>query len=626
MHGVGTLWYNMAWDPRTELATEDLQRRRIFDMFHKPTLSLKSLFLRYLSLKSLLAYLLFLSVLSGLIATSAHALPYTPPGDTLTVIMRPIQTLPAIVLRGDTLDIECAASSSTTGWTASLGYRQLNFSLGILSAEYVTALSRWKIKAAIPSDIPFELYDLTVTASGGIFDTTQNAVNVINAFDSNFYFVHVTDTHTPTHLYYYESGADTDSSELVDLREVIKDINLINPAFLVITGDLINEGELEDFQYRRYFTRAQRVLGELEVPIYLTDGNHDVGGWDDTPPPAGESRRTWWRFFGWPYLDNPPSGESHTQDYSFDYGACHFVGMEAYINYDMWRSAIYGSQSFTNEQLSWLSTDLAGASGSQLQILFYHYDFSSQLNLASLGVDLALYGHGHVDKGSLTGWPLNIETKSCCDGNRAYRLIRISSSTITPKPTFSAGSSGNNLSISFSPANNGTATHVTASIVNNLSERFEHAMVRFYMKNDGSSYTVTNGSLIQTVQSDSVVICYVGVDILGSSSKSVSVDAYTGVEEKVASALAATSCFPNPFEAGTNIKLSLLKQASIELTIFDTKGHLVKRLAREELPAGTHTYAWDATDAMMRHVPAGVYLCRIEVGGRRVTSKLLVMR
>jgi hypothetical protein len=82
--------------------------------------------------------------------------------------MKPIQSVPSIIVRGDTLDIDCVASSSTTGWTVSLGYRQLSFPLNIVSAQYVTSLSRWSIKALIPSNIPLELYDLTVTASGGI--------------------------------------------------------------------------------------------------------------------------------------------------------------------------------------------------------------------------------------------------------------------------------------------------------------------------------------------------------------------------------------------------------------------------------------------------------------------------
>jgi len=570
--------------------------------------------------------ILLASFLSGGLSSVARALPYTPPGDTLTVIMRPIQSVPTIIVRGDTLDIDCVAPPITTGWTASLGFRQFSVPLTVLNAQYVTALSRWKISALVPESTPTELYDLTVSASGGILDTTRNAVSVISAFDTNFYFVQVTDTHMPTHLYYYETGADTDTSELVDFREVLKDVNLINPAFLVVTGDLINEGELEDFEYRRYFTRVQRVLTESEVPIYITDGNHDVGGWDATPPPQGEARRTWWRFFGWPYLNNPPSGQSHTQDYSFNYGNCHFIGLESYINYDMWRSSIYGNQSFTTEQMNWLSADLAQASGSQLQIMFDHYDFSNQLNLSALGIDLRLYGHGHVDQGSLTGWPLNIETRTCADGNRAYRFVRINGSTITPKATFSAGSSGNTLNISFTPANDGKANHITADIVNGFNERFEHGLVRFYMKNDGSYYSVTNGTLIQTIQTDSVLICYVGVDIPASSSIIVTVDSYAAVERRIPQALAATSCFPNPFRSSTNISVSLLKPARVNISIFDSRGHLVKQIAREDVPVSTRNFTWDATDASMHRVPPGVYLCRVEVEGVEATSKLLVIR
>ena len=76
----------------------------------------------------------------------------------------------------------------------------------------------------------------------------------------------------------------------------------------------------------------------------------------------GTARRDWWRFFGWPRLDDPPAGAPwRTQNYSFDYGPVHFVGMESYNNYDRWREEIYGSDSFTSGQLDWLAQDLAAA-------------------------------------------------------------------------------------------------------------------------------------------------------------------------------------------------------------------------------------------------------------------------
>ena len=580
----------------------------------------------------LLTSLAFLAGLaaSGWFDTPALALPYTPIGDTLTVIMRPIQSVPTIVVRGDTFDIDCAASSSTTGWAASLGYRALSYPLNIVSSSYVTSLLRWKLKAIVPGDVPMELYDLTVTASGGISDLTQNAVSVVDAFPSSFYFIHVTDLHTPTHIFSSDGNPafDTDTSETVDFREVIRDINIINPSFVLATGDLINEGELEDYNYYRFYTRFQRLVGELEVPVYLVTGNHDVGGWDATLPPDCTSRKDWWRFFGWPYLASPPPGDAaRTQDYSFDYGSCHFTGMEAYLNYDDCMYSIYGDQSFRPAQLTWLSSDLAAASGSALQILFYHKDFSSQVNLSSLGVDLCLYGHGHVDLGSLTGWPLNIETRSTCDGNRSYRMVRIGGSAITPSATISAGSSGQNLRITFNALNNGTVTSNYATIVNGFGQTFEHALVRFYMKaQPGTSYNVTNGTLLQAVQTDSVVVCYADVDVPSAGSIVVYVDGVIGVAETPTPSLLATSCFPNPFNAATSIKFSLAEPAPVTLSIFDLQGRLVKRILTAELSAGTHRYDWDGADADSRPVSPGVYLYELNAGGRAVTGKVLFLR
>ena len=243
---------------------------------------------------------------------------------------------------------------------------------------------------------------------------------------SDFYFVQITDTHLPTHLYYYESGSDSDTTELLDLRAVIDDINIMNPEFVLLTGDLVNEGELENYLTKRYFTRAKRVLKELGVPVYIMAGNHDIGGWDDTPPVDGTARRNWWKFFGWRRLYSPPPSElAYTQDYSFDYGGAHFVGLEAYNNYDLWRRTTYGTDSFTSKQLTWLTSDLAAVSPTTPVVAFYHMDFQDQLNLAGLGIDCALWGHIHSSSGSIGAPPYNLSLKAVCDGGRAMRVVRV---------------------------------------------------------------------------------------------------------------------------------------------------------------------------------------------------------
>jgi 3',5'-cyclic AMP phosphodiesterase CpdA len=444
-----------------------------------------------------------------------------PTADTLTVIQRPLINIPSIVRPGDTLSIECDAAPGTSGWTAGLVRGDLDLPMTILDSTYDPSTLWWEIKALVPGVPVYELYDLRVAANGGIEDTTWHSVSVIPEFKDDYYFIHITDTHMPTHKFYYERGADTDTSEIVDFREIMRDVNVINPEFVLITGDFVNEGELEEFLDKHYFSRTQVLLKELDVPVYLTTGNHDVGGWDDTPPPDGNSRRNWWRFFGWKRCDDPPAGAPwYTQNYSFDYGPVHYVGLDAYLNYENWRPAIYGSESFTSGQLEWLADDLAAHSGSASTVLFYHNDFAHQINLGSLGVDMALWGHTHSDHDDYSP-PYDISTESACDGNRAYRLIRVSNGVLEPTATLRAGSNGSNLDVTYSPANDGTHSSVTANITNNLNQRFEHGLIRFIMPNEPGTYDVSGGTLVQTDVSGPYAVCYAGVDIAASSSQSV---------------------------------------------------------------------------------------------------------
>ncbi|MDI9523880.1 MAG: metallophosphoesterase, partial [Candidatus Cloacimonadota bacterium] len=251
----------------------------------------------------LAATLLLLFLFASLAALS----PYNALGDTLTVIQQPLLNIPAIHIPGETLTITCVAPASTTGWQAWLVHKHKSVALEIIHSQFLNTPDRWELQALIPSLPVYELYDLRVAASGGIDDTTTNAVKVIPTRKSSYYFVHITDLHLPTRIYYPNSGFDSDSTSVKDFRAVIDDINLINPEFVLLTGDLLNEGELEGFAGQHWYGWTQRLLEEFEVPCYVTAGNHDLGGWNSTPPPQGSSRRNWWRYFGWPWLDNPDS-------------------------------------------------------------------------------------------------------------------------------------------------------------------------------------------------------------------------------------------------------------------------------------------------------------------------------
>jgi hypothetical protein len=135
---------------------------------------------------------------------------------------------------------------------------------------------------------------------------------------------------------------------------------------------------------------------------------------------------------------------------------------------------------------------------------------------------MALSGHIHRDDDDFSH-PYDIITNNVCDGERSYRLIRVSNGTLEPRATVSAGEDGGNLEVEFSPANDGSHYSVTADITNNIDERFEHSRLRFVMPGGGGSVSVTGGTLTQVDDSGPFAVCYVAVDIPPLSSPAVTV-------------------------------------------------------------------------------------------------------
>ena len=568
-----------------------------------------------------LAHALALIVLLALATAPASAQTYTL-GDTLTVIQRPLLNIPALVRPGDTLEISCAADPTTTGWAASLRFGALDVPLSVTASSYDASTTWWTVQATVPEMPVLELYDLHVSADGGIDDTTRDAVRVISQFRDDFYFVHITDPHIPTYLYYDQSGADTDSSTSECLRAITEDVNIINPEFVLLTGDMIHEGELEEYLDKRYYSRAQMHLQEFDVPVFLTAGNHDIGGWDSTPPSDGTARRNWWRFFGWSRLDSPPAGAPwYTQDYSFDYGPVHFVGLEAYDNYDEWRYGTYGAESFTSGQMTWLSQDLSAAAA-QYNVLFHHYDFDNELNLNSLGIDLALWGHIHRDQDDYTA-PYDVCTDNAGGTNSPFRLIRFFSGEFDPRPTLEAYE-GDELYTVTSPADDGTHDEVSVQIHNAYAERFQFGRVKVTMPT-ASGYVVTGGTLAQVDDSGATAVCYVDVDIQANSTTTVVVemDDTSSVPSLSASRLSA---HPNPFNPSTEISFEMPAAGACRLTVFDARGHRVRTLVNGSRAEGSHKVTWDGRNETGDALPSGTYLLGLRAGTYGETRKLSLVR
>jgi len=79
--------------------------------------------------------------------------------------------------------------------------------------------------------------------------------------------------------------------------------------------------------------------------------------------------------------------------------------------------------------------------------------------------------------------------------------------------------------------------------------------------------------------------------------------------------------YPNPFNPETTVAYSLAQAGHVRLCAYNVRGQRVATLVNAPMPAGEHTVQWAATG-----LPSGVYLLRLEAGGRTQTRKALLLK
>lgn len=84
--------------------------------------------------------------------------------------------------------------------------------------------------------------------------------------------------------------------------------------------------------------------------------------------------------------------------------------------------------------------------------------------------------------------------------------------------------------------------------------------------------------------------------------------------------------FPNPFNPATTLPYRLSSTGPVRLSVFDLRGRLLRILVNSVQPAGTHAATWDGRDGAGRALPSGVYLVRLDAGGRSEERKLTLLR
>ncbi|MCF7920252.1 MAG: metallophosphoesterase [Candidatus Cloacimonetes bacterium] len=536
--------------------------------------------------------------------------------DEITLIQRPILSIPEIAVAGTEFQIICQAPSSVQDWSAALQWQDISLQLAIDNTGFDESSGLWELTVIAPYAAFYTLYDLRVYAAGVDIDTAENAVFLIPEYKSDYYFVHITDTHLPGHEFWGDDPNGVDFTEIDDLRNIIKTVNLIRPEFVLLTGDVVNEGELEDLNGRHVYSLAKNLLTELDVPVFLTSGNHDIGGWDDTSPPDGTARHNWHRFFGWEFLENAAAG-SYTQDYTFTYDNTLFIGMEGYINYDGYQYGIFGDSSFTYGQMSWLN-DVIAMSTEEARVAFYHYDFDEEINLGTLGLDMALWGHIHSNSGNINQQPYDLSTAATCDGNGAFRVINVSDNVLQPYNTCYATDLPD---ISFTYPNYGQYDQNTAVINNDYNLDFYQSQITFIMPH-AESYETDLGNIayIHDIGLHNEVA--VRFELPASGTATINISAInTGVAASDIPGVLSLGTYPNPANPDMTIAYYLPQDALTEITLYNIRGQKVTDILSEWQTRGAHSLAYKPLNKA-----SGIYFLKIAAAGQQKMCRVLLLK
>ncbi len=103
----------------------------------------------------------------------------------------------------------------------------------------------------------------------------------------------------------------------------------------------------------------------------------------------------------------------------------------------------------------------------------------------------------------------------------------------------------------------------------------------------------------------------------------------TGVEEPETdfTKLALRQNTPNPFNPVTNIHFSVPANAgSVELTVYNVNGQVVRTLVNGDIEAGPHSVVWNGRDEAGRSVATGIYFARLVTAQETDIIKMALLK
>ena len=171
---------------------------------------------------------------------------------------------------------------------------------------------------------------------------------------------------------------DTQFDTPAQFDKTLRETELLKPAFVVHTGDMITGYSYDKEKIRSQWARFKKDIEPLSMPFYPAPGNHDVTTTEIEPL----------------YIEAWGEGNLY---YSFDHNGSHFIILDTNLNARI--------DEIPDEEMEWLKNDLEQNKDAINIFLFFHsplhldakFDWQSVHNLLlQYPVRAVFTGHAHI--------------------------------------------------------------------------------------------------------------------------------------------------------------------------------------------------------------------------------------
>ncbi|MBD3232645.1 MAG: T9SS type A sorting domain-containing protein [candidate division Zixibacteria bacterium] len=96
---------------------------------------------------------------------------------------------------------------------------------------------------------------------------------------------------------------------------------------------------------------------------------------------------------------------------------------------------------------------------------------------------------------------------------------------------------------------------------------------------------------------------------------------FTDEDENLTATQVSYGSYPNPFNARINIEFDLIRDADVQLKIYNVGGQLVNDLVDRYMESGKHVITWDAADT-----PSGIYFYKLSIGNDTYAQRITLVK